>query len=459
MPGIDPLRAIIAIVLSLVLWVVIRTEQNPEREDTTSFTVPVEVIDAPPGLQVTSDPPEVRIFLRAPERSWDQLGPQSFRAVAEAGAAVEGLNELQVRVEKLNLEVRGDPVAVPATVPVRLEALEEKIVPVRVEIAGGVPFGYTYAPPIAQPANVTVGGPASLVRGVVAAVVDLRLDGVTVSVNSTNAVRPVDVRSQDVRNVQLNPSAVNVTVQVSQQVTYKQVGVRPVTSGVPAPGYVVESVSVDPASVTLVGNPTSLSSIEFVDTRGVSVTDATSAVVETTELEVPGGVSLLQQSPVTVTVRVSPLTLTQTVRVPVSVSGLRGGILMQSELPAVDVTVSGPAPTLQDLNPTDFQVQVDLSGLGPGKHQVRPLVIVPEALSVVRYSPEQLTVTLAQPTPTPTATPTPTLEPTATSSPTSTPTETPTVQVAPPVEPPPDTPTPAASVTLPLEGQAIPSDI
>src|SRR4051794_37907802 len=101
MPGIDFLRLVLAVLLSLVLWLIVRTETNPERQDVTLFTVPVEVVNAPAGLQVTSDPPEVRISARATEDVWRRLNVKSFRVIADAARATRGDNNLMLRVEKL----------------------------------------------------------------------------------------------------------------------------------------------------------------------------------------------------------------------------------------------------------------------------------------------------------------------------------------------------------------------
>ena len=413
MPVIDPLRLVLAVALSVALWLFVQAQNNPERQDVTTFSIPVEVVNAPSGLQVVSAPPDVRVEVRASERVWRRLAPQSFRATADASNATKGSNDLPVRIERQDPEVYS-ATAVPPTVPVRLEQVEEKLVPVRVAIAGAVPFGYSFSPPSVQPDSVRVSGPQSQVDQVVAAVVDLRLEGVTVSINSSYTPRPVNATFDDVKNVQVIPPAVNLTVQVNQQVNYKQVGVRPVTTGVPAGGYFVQSAVAEPATVTVVGNPSALAGIQFVETRPIDVSSASSTIVESVELAVPAGVSLLQQQPVNATVRIAALDVIQTIRVPITVTGLGPGLLLQSDLPSVDVTISGPAPTLQTLSPKDFQVLIDLSGLGPGKHSVTPNVVVPKALTLERSSPDQVTVTLAQPTPTPTATPTSTPTPTAT---------------------------------------------
>jgi hypothetical protein len=48
----------------------------------------------------------------------------------------------------------------------------------------------------------------------------------------------------------------------------------------------------------------------------------------------------------------------------------------------VDVILSGPLPALQELQPDDVQVILDLFGLGTGTHKVTPQVILPEGLGL-----------------------------------------------------------------------------
>jgi YbbR domain-containing protein len=412
-------RAIIALGLACALWIVVQNEQNPERTDIPAIAVPVDVVNTPPGLIVVSEQPQIQVRVRMPNESWSLLRPGSFRATADASNASPGVNELPVRVEALEPRVRQvDPI--PALANVVLEEVSERIMPVRLNILGNVPFGYAYSTPKINPENVTVSGASSAVQRVDSVVVDIRLDSLTVSLNATYAPRALDARGTEVRSVRINPSTVNVEVPVAQQVGYKEVGVRPVVRGSVAAGYYLQPIEIEPATVTVVGSPAALANVSFVDSEPVDVSNLSSNVVRRVQVVAPSGLSLLQPQPVSLTIRVTPLTVSQTLRVGPTIQGLGAGLELVGDVQRVDVTLNGPAPTLQTLTPRDFQVVVDLTGLGPGRHDIEPKVAVPGGFTLERVDPARVSVTIRA-IPTPIPSPTPILAPIPVDAPTATP--------------------------------------
>ena len=408
---LDVGRLLLAIGLASALWIVVQNEQNPDRTDIPNLTVPVDVVNAPPGLVVVSEAPQIQVRVRMPSESWALLRPGSFRATASAAQAVPGVNELPVQVEALEPRVRAvDPI--PPLVNVAFEEVTERVVPVRLNITGNVPFGYAYATPRIAPENVTVTGSSSAVQRVEAAVVDIRLDSLTVSLDATYAPRAIDARGGEVRGVRTTPSTVNVEVPIQQQVGYKEVGVRPVVQGRVAAGYLLQPVEVEPSSVTIVGPPATLANVNFAETEPIDVANISSSVVRRSQVVAPPGLSLLQTDPVSVTLRVTPITVSQTIRLAPSAQNLGAGLQLVGDVPHVDVALSGPAPTLQTLKPGDFQVVLDLAGLGPGRHEVEPRVTVPAGFSLEGVTPPRVTVELRQlVTPTPILAPTPAATP------------------------------------------------
>jgi YbbR domain-containing protein len=75
------------------------------------------------------------------------------------------------------------------------------------------------------------------------------------------------------------------------------------------------------------------------------------------------------------------------------------------------VTLNGPAPTLQSLTPRDFRVTVELTGLGPGRHEIEPKVAIPGGFTLERVEPARATLTIRA-VATPVPSPTPILAPT-----------------------------------------------
>ncbi|MBI4494810.1 MAG: hypothetical protein HY690_18700 [Chloroflexi bacterium] len=396
---VDPGRAILALLLALGLWMVVQNEQNPEKAALTEFPVTVDVVDIPAGLTMVSDTPEVRLWVRAPENVWPRLKADSFKARVRATGAAGGVNDLRVQVDVFDSLVRtAEPR--PDTVRLRLEGVRERSVPVKVNPTGNVPFGYSSAGPKVSPERLTVVGPESLVQRVDTAVVDIRMDGVTVSVSGSFTPRPIDGRGAEVKGVRLTPPQIGVEIPVNQEVSYKEVGIRPITRGRLAPGYYLLPPEVEPASATIVGHPAVLSGVSFLETEAVDVSDVSSSIVRRTKVQIPSGVSLLQpQLTALVTVRVQALEITQSVRLLPTIEGLGPDLVVGSQLPLIELAVSGPAPTLQGLNARDFKVTLNLAELGPGRHTVQPRVALPSSFKLERLAPQDVTVELRRVTP------------------------------------------------------------
>src|SRR5947209_871114 len=77
-------------------------------------------------------------------------------------------------------------------VTINLEEIQERVLPVRVNVTGQVPQGYTQGEARADPDRVTVAGAASLVGRASEALVDVSIDRVTVSVNGVYTPRIID---------------------------------------------------------------------------------------------------------------------------------------------------------------------------------------------------------------------------------------------------------------------------
>jgi YbbR domain-containing protein len=408
--GFDFGRFLLALALAAALWWVITTEQNPERHEVFPSPIPVEVINAPPSLVVTGEVPTIQAEVRAPGDAWSRLRSSSFRATADASRAGPGLNELPVTLERLDPAVRAaDPV--PPRVRVAMEELREHQVPVRVNLTGAVPFGYAAGQARTAPEAVTASGPASAVQRVQEALVEIPLDQLTLSVNSSYQPVPVDARRERVPNVRLSPGTVSVEIPVSQQVSYKEVGVRPVVRGRLASGYYLEPIELNPPSATVVGEPAQLAAVAFVETEPIDVSGLSTTSVKQVFLRAPTGVTFLQPRPVNVTLRVNPIPTTQSLQVQPVVSGLGPGLELADPPRTVELTITGPAPTLQGLSARDFRVALDLAGRGPGQHTIPLQPQVPTGFRLESLNPTTLTVTirtLPSPTTVPaSATPTP----------------------------------------------------
>lgn len=401
-------RGLLALVISIALFSVVQRDQNPP--ETGSFDVPVDLVNAPPGLLVLGEDParSVQVRVSAPRDTWLSLRPSAVHAFVDLSKATPGGDHsYPVSVEPPDSRIRVLQV-VPPQLSVRLDENIERSVPVRLTRAGNVPFGYEAGDAEVEPTMVAVGGPASIVRRLEGASVEIKLDGLTVQVDGRYRPIPVDAQGQPVvlegPGLRLSPPAVRVRIPITQQLSYKTVGVQPNVVGAVQSGYVVQGISTEPSAVTIVGSPQALAAVNVAQTASIDLTDASSTFARQVSVVVPEGVSLIQEGLARVTVRLAPIDLTQSLTAVPVPEDVTAGLQVVSALPSVQIVLQGAPSAARALDPSDLRVGLSLAGLEAGSHQVEVQATAPVGMSVQSINPRVISVTLA-----PTARETPSL--------------------------------------------------
>ena len=396
---LDVGRGFLALLISVALFGVVQNERNPP--ETGSFDVPLDIVNTPPGLLIVGDPSATTVQVRvsAPRENWVTMRTAAVRAFVDLSRGSTGLDDYPVSVDVPDPRVRIIEL-LPPRVAVRLDESMERSVPVRLNRSGAVPFGYSAGEAEIDPTNVAVSGPASIVGLVESASVDLRLEAVTFDIDGRYTATPADAAGQPInaegRGLRLTPPAIRVRIPISQQISYKTVGIQPSVTGTVQNGYVIEGFTTEPAAVTIVGNPRTVGQVNFAETERIDVTDASASVTRQVTVAVPEGVSVLQQDVVRVTVRIVPLVLTQSFTAVPIPDGLAQDLQIVSPLPSVQVVFQGPSPALRALGPGDFRATVKLEGLGAGAHRATVDVDAPSGVSVQSVNPRVIGVTLGE---------------------------------------------------------------
>ncbi|MBI5035415.1 MAG: hypothetical protein HZB51_33225 [Chloroflexi bacterium] len=419
---------VMALLFAMIVWGIATGEQNPIIDRYYTDPLPIEIVNRPEGTMVYKQTFQtVKVKLRAPQTSWDQLQPASFRAIADLNGLGSGMHQVNVQIQLTDPRVTVTSID-PPNVGVQLERVVSREFDLHPEVLDAPPIGYAIRTPVATQSKIKVSGPATQVDQVVEISADVYLRGAKSAVEREVTLQPRDAQNNVVQNVTLAPATVVITIPVEQRVGYKDVSIRAQLKGSVAAGYWISNILVAPSTVTIAGNPDALNKIPgFIETLPIDVTSATTEVTKRVTLNLPEGVTILSDSGVTVQVSVTPIMGGQTVRRSVTFQGLRRGMNVASSPDTVEVILSGPMPSLTSLGRDDVQVVIDITGSAPGVYQLKPRVpVVPDGLKVQSIVPDTVQVTIIDTvTPTPTVIITPTLVPSPTPTRFATPTPTP----------------------------------
>ncbi len=442
---------ILSLILATLVWIAAVREENPPREADYPQGIPIEVVPPVPGLVTTDKLPDtVRLRLLAPESSWLSLTPSKFKAVFDLSQLPEGLSDVPIQVNVSDAQVKIID-QTPKNMGINIQPEQRITLPVNVMVLDEPPLGYVNRTPIATPAQVTITGPTSLISQVDEVVSEIFIRNAKETINRYSDVIIRNRDDQVINGLKVEPTKVQVNLPIEQRFGYKDVSVSAVVDGQPTPGYWVSNISVDPPRLTIVGNPHVLGSIPgFVETAPIDVNDATKDIVQLVPLNLPDGVTLVLPENqkggaggVQVTVEIAAIESGQTVQRPISQQGIDPDYVWTASPERADVIISGPIPRLQTLKPDDVKVIVDLFGLQPGTHKVKPTVFLPDDLRLEAILPDTIEITISlnpRLVVTPTITATMIITPTQTVSATVTPT--PKATITPTLQPKTVTPTP-----------------
>lgn len=453
------LRLLLALGLSFTLWVFVSFSENPDQS--ASFDgVPVGVQGLSPGLVLVdtnglprSSLPTVDITVQADSQTLGRnVQSNDIRAYVDLSEVSAGDHVVAVVAEADRSDLRGLTFTEirPSNISVRLEQLITTTVPITVNVQGNLPFSFEQGQPqvteAGQPITQTlVVGPQGRVAQVrsVQAVADI--EQLRADYTASVALQPLDGSGRPVDGVEITPESVSVRVPIRSVAGLRRVAVLGQVTGVPAPGYVVSTITSDPQLVNLTGSSGPLDAVNEIETEPIDIGGATGTISREVSLLLPVGTSLQvgQPSRVTVTVRIEPLRRPFTVAlpVPVQVVNVGGGLVYALGQQTAQVTLTGSDAALAQLGNTPLQATADVAGLGPGTHNVAVRLQLPDGVRVVGALPN-VSVTLRA-VPTATAPSTRTGEPSADETPEpagqTPPAASPTADTPPAV-----TPTPAA---------------
>ena len=248
---------------------------------------------------------------------------------------------------------------------------------------------------VIDPAMVTVSGPASVVSLVVAAQADVIIEPSGIPVDRDVPLIPVDILGKPMRPIEVLPDTAHVRIAVFSNSRTKPLAVKPIVTGTPPSGYVVDSVVVEPAVVTVEADADQLASLTKADTQPIPIGAVTGTLSVDVGFAMPAGVLPVGSETVHVTVTIRPETGTRTFQAGLVLTGQRADLQYVLSTGQVQVIVGGPVADLDRIDASAFTVELNVGGLGPGVHELDPTPILQAGLRLLSVEPAKVTVTVS----------------------------------------------------------------
>ncbi len=407
---------LLSLLVALVIWI---AAANNDLVKKTAYPtlpeqrgIPIELRNVPPGLIVTEGEAQrtwIDLLIHR-ERERD-LAPDDIVAYADLSGLGMGRHQVEVVVGRQplapNFKILGES---PNRISVQLDAEMSQELPIEVLIPdiGTVAQNYQVLTPTISPPTLTIVGPAALVEPIRRVVAEVKVEGaretVVKQVQPTLLNQAGEVVSSD--ELQLSAAELEATIPIEQKPGYRELIVRTVitgTSQLAERGFWISGSETNPPLVAVVGQQRVVEALNgIVETEPVEVGELSEGtIIRQVPLELPDGISPVDDDFVTVTIRVEPQTSSKTVSLRPTIVGLAPGLTVSESaiVPAtVDVLLRGPIRELEELNLDKISATLDLSDKGVGSHLIRPKVSVPGNLRAESLIPEQVEVTITEQT-------------------------------------------------------------
>lgn len=414
-------RGLFAIMLAILLWGWVTTQDDPEIERPFMAITPA-IINKADNLVIIDEAkiPSITVTVRGPRSELNRLTTLDLPVEIDLGE-IKSPTSANIQVNARVVGHRGVRVTgiAPETVAISADLLVSKTFTLEIEKGQPIlPYSVGNVDP--NPKQIEVRGPQSQINQIARVVLPVSLGD-----RRDNFEAPVTPEARDtsgarINGVTLEPGSVTATVTVER--IGRTVSVVPNIQGTPADGYRVGNPRISPPSITIDGPSDLLAQLIVISTVPIDVSGKREAFsVYDVALNLPAGTRVIERNTINVEVPIEAELQQQ------QIGGVRVNVLVDPGFRAtvtpseIAVTLSGPRERIRQLIAGEVTAQIDLRGSGAGSYDRMPTITKPNELSadpaqqvrvVIERIPASPTIApTATPRPTPTRTPPPSIPP------------------------------------------------
>lgn len=265
----------------------------------------------------------------------------------------------------------------PSSISMNFEARDSRSIPVNVQIIG-TEEGYWYNCNRVNPSQITIYGATSIVQNITSAVVMPDVSGQYTGYSTSNRL---ELRDRDGNTVPSSlisrassSASLGIEIYPAKDIAISH-NIDDVITGEIAEGYIVESITIQPSSVTVAADPELLSVIDTMVIEPIEIDSVSQSFTRRASIAGLSDLKYISSEQVYVNVQIVEENVSKWYEdIHVTFIGKDPGLDITSGLIQASVRVTGPRSDLENLDPEDLNVVVDLTGLGAGEHLLTPIM-------------------------------------------------------------------------------------
>ncbi|HIE84234.1 MAG TPA: hypothetical protein EYQ00_10490 [Dehalococcoidia bacterium] len=398
----SPSLLIISFLLSLSLWIFVTDSENSRRVDGVPGLVSVSPVNVASDLAVVNVPSGVKIYAAATSDRWESLTAADFQASLDLSNYGEGEHLIDI-TPHINFgnktSVRLVEVDPPQIVIILEPRITKTVVPGS-RLTGSLASGFELGAIEFSSSQVSVSGPKSRIDLIDSVAVRLDVSDMQATSSRFLSFHAFDMNGSEIGGISISPPSTEVNVEITRNLSIRQVPVSISVSGIPKSGYRVTDVRTYPTVVEISGPQRFINEVNKLYTEDIDLEGEFENWSKRVALILPSGVTILGGDPnvksfVTVAIDITPIIVTATLDLEVTLENL-GEKLNVSEPPRVLVDVIGPIELVSDLSLQAVTATVDLFELTAGSHTVSVVVTLPDGLTAEKNSTVVIELVVAE---------------------------------------------------------------
>jgi len=368
---------VISLVLAILFWLwVTSTSQGASKtlDRDQVLTIPLVAKNLPANSIIMTKLPSVRVSFQGVNPS---VNVKDLYAYVDLTGSKPGEQEYEIKMDPIpNIKSELSP----NRVNLQLDTVQEKMLPVQLNLIGVPAEGKEVGEAILKPDVVNVRGPGTLLASVDKVLVEVSVAGATETVQVSRPILLRDKAGQaifgpdpSVETLTANPGTVDIIIPIlSKGLGNKMIPIKVLSKGTPAEGMIVRSLQTVPDGVQVFGTPEALKGFDMLNIGPVDLTGITedkTFEISSDRVSLPNGVSFGAKTNFTVIAKVGKAVQTKTLTgIPVVIKNVPTDLEVEQAVTKLDITVQALPEVLDKLTADQISLWVDASGLLAGNH-------------------------------------------------------------------------------------------